>query len=221
MRGRGRRRGRGGAGVAGGGVHDDARIFVIAHEGRVGDLAGEVVHDDQIFIGGVKLGLEICGHGFSSGARVARLADEQVVGGNRVGQRGQLGGGHAVIGEVRKVRVRVRVNGRGNILTFRPERRTIKYRVSTETNILILRAAAELKTAGAREIYVFGSAAKGTGDVASDLDLAVSGLPPSVFYRMGARVSDLIGRSVDLIDLDINTPFTRYLRTENELVRVG
>jgi predicted nucleotidyltransferase len=49
--------------------------------------------------------------------------------------------------------------------------------VSTETNILIQRAAAELKTAGAREIYVFGSAAKGTGDAASDLDLAVSGLP--------------------------------------------
>jgi predicted nucleotidyltransferase len=109
----------------------------------------------------------------------------------------------------------------GNILTFSPKRRTIKYSVSTETNILIQRAAAELKTAGAREIYVFGSAAKGTGDAASDLDLAVSGLPPSVFYRMGARVSDLIGRSVDLIDLDINTPFTRYLRTENELVRVG
>ena len=62
--------------------------------------------------------------------------------------------------------------------------------------------------------YLFGSVAKGTGDAASDLDLAVSGLPPSVFYRMGARVSDLIGRSVDLIDLDRNTPFTRYLRTE-------
>ena len=59
------------------------------------------------------------------------------------------------------------------------------------------------------------------GDAAADLDLAVSGLPPSVFYRMGARVSDLIGRSVDLIDLDRNTPFTRYLRTETELVRVG
>jgi predicted nucleotidyltransferase len=106
-------------------------------------------------------------------------------------------------------------------LTFSLKRRSIKHSVSTETNILIQRVAAELKTAGAREIYVFGSAAKGTGDAASDLDLAVSGLPPSVFYRMGARVSDLIGRSVDLIDLDINTPFTRYLRTENELVRVG
>lgn len=93
--------------------------------------------------------------------------------------------------------------------------------LSAETDILIKRIAAELKTAGAREIYVFGSAAKGTEEGASDLDLALSGLPPSIFYRMGARVSDLIGRSVDLVDLDINTPFTRYLRTENELVRVG
>ena len=93
--------------------------------------------------------------------------------------------------------------------------------MSTETNLLIQRAAAELKTAGAREVYVFGSADKGTDDATSDLDLAVSGLPPSVFYRMGARVSDLIGRSVDLIDLDRNTPFTRHLHSENELVRVG
>ena len=77
------------------------------------------------------------------------------------------------------------------------------------------------KMADAREVYVFGSVARGTGDAASDLDLAVSGLPPSVFYRLGARVSDLIDRSVDLIDPDISTPFTRYLRRENELVRVG
>ena len=107
------------------------------------------------------------------------------------------------------------------ILTFWLKRRRIELTVSTETDILIKRAAAELKTAGAREIYVFGSAARSGGDPNSDLDLAVSGLPPSVFYRMGARVSDLIGRSVDLIDLDRSTPFTRYLRTENELVRVG
>jgi len=90
-----------------------------------------------------------------------------------------------------------------------------------ETSSLIQRAAAELKTAGAREIYVFGSAAKGTAGVASDIDLAVSGLPPSVFYSVGAKVSDLIGRTVDLIDLDKNTPFTRYLLAENELIRVG
>ena len=93
--------------------------------------------------------------------------------------------------------------------------------MSTDAKALIERAAAEFKGAGAREVYVFGSAAKDTAGAASDLDLAVSGLPPSVFYRVGARLSDLMGRSVDLIDLDISTPFTRYLREENELVRVG
>ncbi len=121
------------------------------------------------------------------------------------------GGGRAILATGRRF----------PILTSRFKGRTINTIVSAETDILIRRAAAELKTAGAREVYVFGSAAKGTADAASDLDLAVSGLPPSVFYRMGARISDLIGVSVDLIDLDINTPFTRHLRTENELVRVG
>jgi predicted nucleotidyltransferase len=93
--------------------------------------------------------------------------------------------------------------------------------MSTTAKVMIERAAAELKGAGAREVYVFGSAAKGTDPTASDVDLAVSGLPPAVFYRMGARISDLLGRSVDLVDLDISTPFTRYLRAENELVQLG
>ena len=51
-----------------------------------------------------------------------------------------------------------------------------------------------------------------SGDAASDLDPAVSGLLPSVFYRMGVRVIDLISRSVDLIDLDINTRFKHEAR---------
>ncbi|MBI2948187.1 MAG: nucleotidyltransferase domain-containing protein [Verrucomicrobia bacterium] len=88
-------------------------------------------------------------------------------------------------------------------------------------NPLLKRAAAELRAAGAREVYVFGSTAKGTSHPASDIDLAVSGLPPSVFYRMGARISDLLGTTVDLIDLDAPTPFTRYLREEHELVPLG
>ena len=93
--------------------------------------------------------------------------------------------------------------------------------MTDQNKSLVQRAAAELKAAGASEVYVFGSMAQYNDSATSDVDLAVSGLPPSVFYRMGARVSDLIGRSVDLIDLDISTPFTRHLREENELVRVG
>ena len=93
--------------------------------------------------------------------------------------------------------------------------------MSTEAGPLIELAAVELKAAGACEIYVFGSASRGVIHEGSDLDLAVSGLPPAAFYRMGARVSDLLGRMVDLVDLDVSTPFTRHLRAENELVRVG
>jgi predicted nucleotidyltransferase len=85
----------------------------------------------------------------------------------------------------------------------------------------IERAAAELEGAGACAVYAFGSAARGVNPAASDLDLAVSGLPPAAFYRMGARISDLLGQSVDLVDLDRDTPFTRHLRLENELIRVG
>ena len=47
---------------------------------------------------------------------------------------------------------------------------------SPEADMLIQRAAAELKLAGAREIYVFGSLAKGGETATSDLDLAVAGL---------------------------------------------
>jgi predicted nucleotidyltransferase len=93
--------------------------------------------------------------------------------------------------------------------------------VNSETSRLLKLAASELKIAGAREIYVFGSIANGADNSKSDIDIAVSGLPPSIFYKMGARISDLIGRSVDLVDLDADTPFTRHLRAENELVRVG
>jgi predicted nucleotidyltransferase len=86
---------------------------------------------------------------------------------------------------------------------------------------LIEIAAARLKAAGAREVYLFGSAARGRTDLGSDVDMAVSGLPPEVYYRAAAAASDVLGRPLDLVDLDEDTPFTRYLKTENELVRVG
>lgn len=82
-------------------------------------------------------------------------------------------------------------------------------------------ATAVLKAAGAREVYVFGSAAAGTMRPNSDVDLAVSGLPPKVFFRAMSDAESALGRSLDLIDLDEDTPFTRYLKSEGELRRVG
>jgi predicted nucleotidyltransferase len=81
----------------------------------------------------------------------------------------------------------------------------------------IKRAAAALRDAGAREVYVFGSAATGRLRTDSDVDLAVSGLPPERFFRAMGIAWDELGRPLDLVDLDDETPFTRYLREEGEL----
>ncbi len=85
----------------------------------------------------------------------------------------------------------------------------------------IERAAAVLKEMGAREVYVFGSAATGTMREGSDVDLAVVGLPPGEFISAMVRAGDALGRELDLIDLDNDNPFTRYLREEGELLRVA
>lgn len=93
--------------------------------------------------------------------------------------------------------------------------------MTKEMKQLIEQAVVVLKAAGAREVYLFGSAAKGTLREDSDVDLAVSGLPPQVFFNAMGRAGDILGRPVDLVDLDEANPFTRYLREEGELQRVG
>jgi len=86
----------------------------------------------------------------------------------------------------------------------------------------IRRAAEQLKAFGAKEIYLFGSAATGELTDGSDIDMAVSGLPPEVFFRAYARAGDCFpNQEMDLVDLDQDTPFTRYLRAKDELQRVG
>lgn len=80
---------------------------------------------------------------------------------------------------------------------------------------------AVLKSSGAKTVYVFGSAAKATMRSDSDIDLAVSGLPPENFFKALSAASGLLDRSIHLVDLDEVTPFTQYLIEEGELHRVG
>jgi predicted nucleotidyltransferase len=93
--------------------------------------------------------------------------------------------------------------------------------MTDEMKGLVEKAASALKAVGAKEVYVFGSARKGTMRSNSDVDMAVSGLPPEVFFRAMAKASRALGRPVDLIDLDEDNDFTRYLKKEAELQRVG
>jgi predicted nucleotidyltransferase len=91
----------------------------------------------------------------------------------------------------------------------------------SEIHSSVERAVTALKKAGAREVYIFGSAATGKIHEHSDLDLAVSGLLPERFFRAMAQASRALGGSLDLVDLDHDTPFARYLKEEGELQRVG
>lgn len=85
----------------------------------------------------------------------------------------------------------------------------------------IEQAAAALKAAGAREVYLFGSAASGVVREGGDIDLAVTGLPPERFFRAMGIARRILRRPLDLIDLDEDSLFTRYLKTEEALKRVG
>jgi len=85
-----------------------------------------------------------------------------------------------------------------------------------------IQAAAEaLKQIGAKGVYLFGSAAHGDPAKARDVDLAVEGLPPERFFEAMDRAARILDCRLDLVDLDEDNAFTRYLKDEQELVRVG
>jgi predicted nucleotidyltransferase len=84
-----------------------------------------------------------------------------------------------------------------------------------------LRAAATvLRDLGAREVFVFGSAARNELRPESDVDLAVRGLPHARFFAAAAGAADVLDRPVDLMDLDDPTPKVRYVVGSGELIRV-
>jgi predicted nucleotidyltransferase len=85
----------------------------------------------------------------------------------------------------------------------------------------LLAAANLLRSMGATQVFVFGSATNGGLRPDSDIDMAVSGLPSKIYFSAISRVSDLLGRPVDLVDLDDSTPLIRHLLGSGELVRVA
>ena len=86
---------------------------------------------------------------------------------------------------------------------------------------MVLAAAKLLRSMGASEVFVFGSAVTGELRPGSDIDMAASGLPARIYFSAVSKASDLVGRPVDLVDLDDDTPLVRYLRASGELVRVA
>lgn len=85
----------------------------------------------------------------------------------------------------------------------------------------IRRAVEILKEEGCSEIYLFGSGVKGKIEDGSDLDLAVRGCPPGYFFRLLGRLLWELDHSVDLVNLDTQDDFAKFLQNEGLLTRLG
>lgn len=84
------------------------------------------------------------------------------------------------------------------------------------------RAIVVLREHGAKEVYIFGSIARGgQRNEPHDIDIAVSGLAPRRFlHAYGILLGELEHR-FDLVDLDADDRFTRTLRERGKLERVA
>jgi predicted nucleotidyltransferase len=85
----------------------------------------------------------------------------------------------------------------------------------------LFKAVGLLKQLGAREVYVFGSFARGTHGPDSDLDLAVRGLPAQNYFSAVGRLLDELDVGFDLIDLEHPPTFMRIVEAWGGLKRVG
>ena len=78
-----------------------------------------------------------------------------------------------------------------------------------------------LKEGGCVEVYLLGSVAEGRHHPGSDLDFAVRGCPPESFFKLQGKLLMELGRSADLIDLDVDPELASFLEQESRLVHVG
>jgi predicted nucleotidyltransferase len=74
------------------------------------------------------------------------------------------------------------------------------------------RAAPELRAHAVKELWLFGSAARGELKAGSDIDILVDFAAPVTlfeFARLRRRLESLLGRSVDLVTRDALKPQLR------------
>ena len=85
----------------------------------------------------------------------------------------------------------------------------------------IQRAVEILKASGCTDIFLFGSLAVGTSQGGSDIDLAVRGCPQGSFFHLLGQLMIELDHPVDLVSLDREDAFARFLEQEGELLQIG
>ena len=85
----------------------------------------------------------------------------------------------------------------------------------------VRRAVEILRGAGCTDIFLFGSLAGGKVTDQSDIDLAIRGCPKGEFFHLLGRLLLELDYPVDLVNLDRQDAFARYLEKEGELLQIG
>ena len=86
----------------------------------------------------------------------------------------------------------------------------------------IKKATQILKENGAKEVFIFGSIAKGKFNQNSDIDIAVRGVDEKDFYKIASILMFELENEFDLIDLDDKqNRFSQMLLKVGGLLKVG
>ena len=78
-----------------------------------------------------------------------------------------------------------------------------------------------LRKYGVQEIYIFGSLADGTYNENSDIDIAVRGLKPELYFKAYSELRFNITRKIDHLNMDTQKRFVQMLDNLKELIRVA
>ena len=78
-----------------------------------------------------------------------------------------------------------------------------------------------LREIGCTEIYLFGSLAEGGYRENSDIDFAVKGCPPEDYFNILGNLLCTLKHSINLIRLDRNDPFSKFLEQKGILLHVA
>lgn len=85
----------------------------------------------------------------------------------------------------------------------------------------IKRAIKILKEYGCTEIYIFGSLINNSFNDKSDIDIAIKGLQPELFFKAYSDLTVELQHSVDLINMETQKRFVDFLTEIKEIIRVG
>ena len=85
----------------------------------------------------------------------------------------------------------------------------------------IKRAIEILKEYGCTEIYIFGSLTNNSFNDKSDIDIAIKGLKPELFFKVYSDLTVELQHSVDLINMETQKRFVDFLTEIKEIIRVA